>query len=85
MTSWSESDCLTRARELPAIPAGGAHCIFDEVVTEAVALRLSFDLWRDVIPCWMGRVRKEVKLSPVEALNARVWRTDDSGRVCRVE
>ena len=43
-------------------------CVFDEVTTEAVALRLSFDLWRDVAPCWMGRVQKRVKLSPVEAL-----------------
>jgi hypothetical protein len=43
-------------------------CVFDEVTTEAVALRLSFDLWRDTVPCWMGRVHKEVKLSPIEAL-----------------
>jgi hypothetical protein len=42
-------------------------CIFDEIVTEAAALRLSFDLWRDITPCWMGRVQR-VKLSPVEAL-----------------
>ena len=47
---------------------GRLSCVFDEVMTEAVALRLSFDLWRDVVPCWMGRVYKEVKLSPIEAL-----------------
>jgi hypothetical protein len=35
-------------------------CVFDEVMTEAVALRLSFDLWRDVTPCWMARLNKEV-------------------------
>lgn len=43
-------------------------CLIDEVVAEEVALRLSFDLWRDVTPCWAGRVQKRVKLSPVEAL-----------------
>jgi len=35
-------------------------CVFDEVMTEAVALRLSFDLWRDNLPCWMEKVDKEV-------------------------
>jgi hypothetical protein len=36
-------------------------CVFDEVTTEAVALPLSFDLWHDVAPCWMGwRAGKEV-------------------------
>ena len=35
-------------------------CAFDEVMTEAVALRLSFDLWRDTLPCWMEKVDKEV-------------------------
>jgi hypothetical protein len=45
-----------------------SSCVFDEVMTEAVALRLSFDLWRDIVPCWMRRVHKKVKLSPIEAL-----------------
>jgi hypothetical protein len=42
-------------------------CVFDEVTTEAVALQLSFDLWRDVVPCWM-RIHKKVRRSPIEAL-----------------
>lgn len=48
-----------------------AHCIFDEVVTEAVALRLSFDLWRDVTPAWQSRSRRpgrRATVSPVVAL-----------------
>jgi len=45
-----------------------ASCVFDEVMTEAVALRLSFDLWRDVIPCWVKRTRPKSKVSPIEAL-----------------
>lgn len=43
-------------------------CVFDEVMTEAVALRLSFDLWRDVVPCWGKRVYKKVRRSAIKAL-----------------
>jgi hypothetical protein len=32
--------------------------LFDEVMTEAIALRLSFDIWRDIVPCWQHRVQR---------------------------
>jgi hypothetical protein len=52
-------------------------CLIDEVVTEAVALRLSFDLWRDIVPCWQSprRAKKQRpagKFSSRAALNAKV-------------
>jgi hypothetical protein len=52
-------------------------CVFDEVMTEAVALRLSFDLWRDIVPCWQSprRAKKQRpagKFSSRAALNAKV-------------
>jgi hypothetical protein len=34
------------------------HVILDAVVTEARALQLSFDVWRDVIPCWQPDARR---------------------------
>jgi hypothetical protein len=53
------------------------RCLIDEVVTEAVALRLSFDLWRDIVPCWQSprRAKKQRpagKFSSRAALNAKV-------------
>ena len=60
---------LSEPRSGVARHSGGqTHWIFDEVVTEAVALRLSFYLWRDVTPCWMRKVDTEVRLTPLEAL-----------------
>jgi hypothetical protein len=69
-------------------------CVLDEVMTEAVALRLSFDLWRDIVPCWMGRVTKRVTLSSIEALMLEYgapmtrdeylrWNNLDKKRNCR--
>jgi len=37
-------------------------CVFDEVTTEAVALQLSFDLWREVVPCWLRLADKKITL-----------------------
>jgi hypothetical protein len=53
------------------------RCLIDEVVTEAVALCLSFDLWRDIVPCWQSppRAKKQRpagKFSSRAALNAKV-------------